>query len=132
MARVTVEDCIEVVPNRFELVALAAQRTRQIVSGGQLTLERDNDKDTVISLREIAEKTVTVDALKEEVILNHQKYGKVDTMDDSQPQIGAGDEASEEASDEMAAMMQAGAEQDAAEGEEGFEFGDEDVVDADD
>jgi DNA-directed RNA polymerase subunit omega len=83
MARVTVEDCIEHVPNRFELVALASQRARQIVSGAPLTVERDNDKDTVVALREIAEQKFSLDALKQEVITSHQKFGKKDVIDDS-------------------------------------------------
>lgn len=72
MARVTVEDCIEVVNNRFDLVLAAAQRARQISSGGQLTLERDNDKNPVVALREIAERTVEPDLLMEAVIQNNQ------------------------------------------------------------
>ena len=83
MARVTVEDCIEHVPNRFELVALASQRARQIVSGSPLTVERDNDKDTVVALREIAEQKVSLAALKAEVITSHQKFGKKDVIDDT-------------------------------------------------
>ena len=66
MARVTVEDCILNVPNRFELVVLAAQRAKQIASGTPLTLDRDNDKDAVVSLREIAEKTIDLDKIKED------------------------------------------------------------------
>lgn len=73
MARVTVEDCILNVPNRFELVILAAQRAKQIASGNPLTLDRDNDKDAVVSLREIAEKTVAVDDLREETV---QAFGR--------------------------------------------------------
>ncbi len=68
MARVTVEDCIVHVPNRFELVLLAAQRAKQIASGNPLTLPRDNDKDAVVSLREIADLTVPLDGLKEDAI----------------------------------------------------------------
>lgn len=68
MARVTVEDCILNVPNRFDLVLIAAQRAKQICSGNPLTVDRDNDKDAVVSLREIADKTVSLDALQEEVI----------------------------------------------------------------
>lgn len=68
MARVTVEDCILNVPNRFELVILSAQRAKQIASGNPLTLDRDNDKDAVVALREIAEKTVEVEDLREETI----------------------------------------------------------------
>lgn len=73
MARVTVEDCIEKIPNRFELVMVAAQRARKINSGAALTVEKDNDKPPVIALREIAGETVEVEALKEELIRNHQR-----------------------------------------------------------
>ena len=70
MARVTVEDCIEIMPNRFELVVVAAQRAKQIASGAPLTVDRDNDKDSVVSLREIAEGSVLADKLMEEIINN--------------------------------------------------------------
>lgn len=73
MARVTVEDCIEKVPNRFELVMLAAQRARRIGSGAALTLDRDNDKNPVVALREIAENTVSTEDLKEELTRSHQR-----------------------------------------------------------
>jgi DNA-directed RNA polymerase subunit omega len=73
MARVTVEDCIEVVPNRFDLVLAAGQRARQISSGASLTLERDNDKNPVVALREIAERTVSTDNLREAIILGNQR-----------------------------------------------------------
>lgn len=78
MARVTVEDCILVVPNRFELVALASQRAKDISSGAALTVDRDNDKNTVISLREIAEGTVSVEILREVVVQNSQRKIKTD------------------------------------------------------
>lgn len=68
MARVTVEDCVEIIPNRFELVVLAAQRAKQIASGAPLTVDRDNDKDSVVSLREIADRTVEPMALNEDMI----------------------------------------------------------------
>lgn len=73
MARVTVEDCIERVHNRFELVMVAAQRARKIGSGASLTLDRDNDKNPVVALREIAVGTVAVDNLREELVRNHQR-----------------------------------------------------------
>jgi DNA-directed RNA polymerase subunit omega len=73
MARVTVEDCIEVVPNRFDLVLLAGQRARQVSSGAQLTVERDNDKNPVVALREIAERTVDTNLLKEALVQNNQR-----------------------------------------------------------
>ena len=63
MARVTVEDCVERIPNRFELVMLAAKRSREISSGSSLTVERDNDKNPVVALREIADETVPLDDL---------------------------------------------------------------------
>lgn len=68
MARVTVEDCILHLPNRFELVVVAAQRAKQIASGTPLTIDRDNDKDAVVSLREIADRTVDLDTLKENIV----------------------------------------------------------------
>lgn len=68
MARVTVEDCIEIMPNRFELVVAAAQRAKQISSGAPLTVDRDNDKDSVVALREIAERSLKTEVLMEEII----------------------------------------------------------------
>lgn len=82
MARITVEDCIEKVENRFELVMVAAQRARKIGSGAALTVDRDNDKKTVISLREIAGETVSVAALKDEMIASHQRYLPQETEED--------------------------------------------------
>jgi DNA-directed RNA polymerase subunit omega len=73
MARVTVEDCIEKLPNRFELVMVAAQRARKIGTGAPLTLERDDDKNPVIALREIAEETVSIDDLKEDLVRSKQR-----------------------------------------------------------
>jgi DNA-directed RNA polymerase subunit omega len=73
MARVTVEDCIEIVPNRFDLVLLAGQRARQISSGAQLTVERDNDKNPVVALREIAEKSVETVLLQEAIVQGNQR-----------------------------------------------------------
>jgi len=74
MARVTVEDCVKVVPSRFNLVLLAAQRARELASGAPLTVDRDNDKDPVVALREIAEKTVQVDELLETKLRSLQRY----------------------------------------------------------
>ncbi len=82
MARVTVEDCIEKIPNRFELVMIAAQRARKIGSGAAITVERENDKKTVISLREIAEETIDTDLLKEEMIASYQRYIPQDSEED--------------------------------------------------
>src|SRR3978361_305856 len=68
MARVTVEDCVQKVPNRFELVLLAAQRARNLSRGEELTIDRDNDKNPVVALREIAEQTVGLDKLEQDLI----------------------------------------------------------------
>ena len=78
MARVTVEDCVERIPNRFELVMLAAKRSREIASGSSLTVERDNDKNPVVALREIADETVPLDDLREELVRGLQKHIEVD------------------------------------------------------
>ena len=73
MARVTVEDCILKVDNRFELIVLASHRGREITAGAELTLPRNNDKNPVVSLREIAEETIKVEDLKEDMIISMQK-----------------------------------------------------------
>ena len=81
MARVTVEDCILVVPNRFDLVVTAAARAKQISSGMPLTIDRDNDKDSVVSLREIADKTIDVKLVQEEIVVNFTKKAGFDPAD---------------------------------------------------
>lgn len=78
MARVTVEDCIDKVENRFELVLLAGHRARQISSGSQITVPRDNDKNPVVALREIADETLSPEDLKEDLIHSLQKHVEVD------------------------------------------------------
>jgi len=87
MARVTVEDCIDKVSNRFDLVLLAAQRARAISGGAELTLDRDRDKNPVVALREIAEETVKPDELKNDVIGSMQKM-QIDD-DDTPDEIGS-------------------------------------------
>jgi DNA-directed RNA polymerase subunit omega len=78
MARVTVEDCVDKVPNRFELVLLAAHRARAVSSGAPITVDRENDKNPVVALREIAETTVSPEDLKEDLIHSMQLYVEVD------------------------------------------------------
>lgn len=73
MARVTVEDCVDKLTNRFELVIMAAQRARKIGTGAELTIDRDNDKNPVVALREIAEETLDTEQLKEDLIRSHQR-----------------------------------------------------------
>jgi DNA-directed RNA polymerase subunit omega len=90
MARVTVEDCIDKVENRFDLVLLASHRARMISSGSQITLDRDNDKNPVVALREIAEETISPGDLKEDLIHTLQKYVEVDEPEpESVPLIGS-------------------------------------------
>ncbi len=83
MARVTVEDCVVRVPNRFELVLVAAQRAREITAGAQLTLDRDNDKNPVVALREIADDTVPVDKLQDSLIRGMQKHVEIDEPEET-------------------------------------------------
>lgn len=78
MARVTVEDCIDKVENRFDLVLIASHRARMISSGAQITVDRDNDKNAVVALREIAESTLAPEDLKEDFIHSLQKHVEVD------------------------------------------------------
>ena len=78
MARVTVEDCVDKVPNRFELVLVAAHRARAIAGGSALTIERENDKNPVVALREIADETVEPEDLKESLVHSLQKFVEVD------------------------------------------------------
>jgi DNA-directed RNA polymerase subunit omega len=83
MARVTVEDCVVKVPNRFELVLVAAQRAREITAGAQLTLDRDNDKNPVVALREIADDTVQLDKLQDSLIRGMQKQVEIDEPEEA-------------------------------------------------
>ena len=86
MARVTVEDCVELVPNRFELVLLAAQRARGISAGAELTIDRDRDKNPVVALREIADETIPLDDLHDSLVQNNQRqYEQVFELDDNAP-----------------------------------------------
>ena len=93
MARVTVEDCIDKVPNRFDLVLLASHRARMVSSGAPITVERDNDKNPVVALREIADTTVSTADLKEELVHSLQKYVEVDEPEaETVPLIGGSGE----------------------------------------
>ena len=84
MARVTVEDCVTKVPNRFELVMLASQRARNIAAGTVMTVERDNDKNPVVALREIAEETVDLKELEEALIKGLQKFVEMDEPEEDE------------------------------------------------
>ena len=111
MARVTVEDCAEVINSRFELVAVAAQRAKTIAAGGKITVERDNDKNAVIALREIAGQTVNIDQLRENLIQNCQEKVNVDQYGVEEMEEGNID--NEIIEDVGAATAEAGAIEDA-------------------
>jgi DNA-directed RNA polymerase subunit omega len=100
MARVTVEDCVMKVPNRFDLVMVAAQRAREISAGAQLTLERDNDKNPVVALREIADATVNINELSNSVVVGLQKHVENDEPEEEGQGFGVG------AGEDMLAEMQ--------------------------
>ncbi|MBT5665818.1 MAG: DNA-directed RNA polymerase subunit omega, partial [Rhodospirillaceae bacterium] len=85
MARVTVEDCVLKVPNRFELVMMASQRSRDIASGADISIERDNDKNPVVALREIADETVPLNDLGDSVVRGLQKHVEVDEPEEEDP-----------------------------------------------
>lgn len=138
MARVTVEDCILKVPNRFELVLVASQRAREIGSGATIMVERDNDKNPVVSLREIADTQISLEGLKEALIRNHQKVIEVeesqeDIIDVMEGEAEWAQAATEAAATELASQDDFGAEdvaEDAGEvpAEAGESAGAEDAV----
>jgi len=110
MARVTVEDCVDKVPNRFELVLLAAHRARAITNGSALTVEPDNDKNPVLALREIADVTVSSDDIRESLIHSIQKNVEVDEPEagsapllttDRRPTLGRDDQSSDMVVDQI-------------------------------
>ena len=101
MARVTVEDCVDKVPNRFELVMLASHRAREIASGSPLTVDRDNDKNPVVALREIAEETQTADELRERLIEANQSQIEVDEPEEDRMALLMGSEPDTPQEDDM-------------------------------
>ncbi|WOI55761.1 DNA-directed RNA polymerase subunit omega [Palleronia sp. LCG004] len=102
MARVTVEDCVDKVPNRFELVMLAAHRAREITAGSAPTVDRDNDKNPVVSLREVAEETQLADDLRERMIESYQTQIEVDEPEeDSMSLLMGGGEQDKPADDDL-------------------------------
>jgi DNA-directed RNA polymerase subunit omega len=89
MARVTVEDCVTQVPNRFDLVLLGARRARDISAGAPLTLDRDNDKNPVVALREIADVTIDIGGVQEEIVRGLQKHVEVDEPEAEMMELSA-------------------------------------------
>lgn len=101
MARVTVEDCVLKVPNRFQLVLLAAHRAREVSAGSQLTIDRDNDKNPVVALREIADTTIDLDTLRSNLVKGLQRQVETDEPEEEGAGFGVG------AGDLLAEMQQA-------------------------
>ena len=101
MARVTVEDCVDKVPNRFELVMLAAHRAREITAGSPVTVDRDNDKNPVVSLREIADETQSADALRERMIESLQTQIEIDMPEDDEMALLMGAEVDRPQQDDL-------------------------------
>jgi DNA-directed RNA polymerase subunit omega len=93
MARVTVEDCVLKIPNRFELVMMAAQRARDVATGATLSIDRDNDKNPVVALREIADETIGLDELRNALIKGHQKVVEPDEPEEDIVELMAGEQA---------------------------------------
>ena len=122
MARVTIEDCIDKLPNRFELVLLAAHRARLVSQGAPLTVDRDRDKDPVVALREIASETINKDDLREEYIHAMQKHVEVDEPEDGEVPLIAqsGDMAMVDDSAEIDAPMEQMTEEELLRGLEGM------------
>jgi len=122
MARVTVEDCIDKVDNRFELVLLASHRARLISQGAQITIDRDNDKNPVVALREIAEETLSPGDLKEDLIHSLQKHVEVDEPEAEAPEMidRSADESVEAASDDEPVAFDRMTEEDLLAGIEGL------------
>jgi len=114
MARVTVEDCVDKVPNRFSLVLLAAHRARAISAGEPLTLARDNDKNPVVALREIADQTLEPDDIEEGLLRSLQRHAEVDEPEqDELSLLGSPDKPEDEAmtEDDLMRAMQTASEE---------------------
>ena len=124
MARVTVEDCILKVPNRFELVLVASQRAREIGSGAPLIVDRDNDKNPVVSLREIADTDLSLDGLREALVKNHQKVIELEEEDEDIIDVMEGESEWAQVSSQVAdsEMDAAGLSEDDGEGDDAAVF----------
>ncbi|MDR1694623.1 MAG: DNA-directed RNA polymerase subunit omega [Lactobacillaceae bacterium] len=105
MARVTVEDCIDKIPNRYELLMVAAQRARDIGSGSSLTVPRDNDKNTVVALREIADETISIEELQKSLVIGLQKFVEVEEPEEEELEILAAEKELSELDDEFSGVL---------------------------
>lgn len=127
MARVTVEDCVDKIPNRYELLMVAAQRTKDLASGAPLTVARDNDKNTVISLREIADETISIEELQKSLVMGLQKYVEVEEPEEEEMEIMAAEKELADLDDQFSGVL---LDTDVAEGMQ-VHGEDDDVLDLD-
>jgi len=123
MARVTVEDCVVRIPNRFDLVLVAAQRAREIAAGASITLDRDNDKNPVVALREIADVTVSLEGLQESLVKGLQRQVEVDEPEEEILEVMADEQALAQAM--MAGVQEAADAEDEREVEIADDLGDD-------
>ena len=105
MARVTVEDCIDKIPNRYELLMVAAQRARDLSAGAPLTVARDNDKNSVVALREIAEETVSIEELQRSLVMGLQKYVEVEEPEEEELEILAAEKELSELDEQFTGLL---------------------------
>ncbi len=128
MARVTVEDCIDKIPNRYELLMVAAQRAKDISAGSPLTLDRDNDKNSVVALREIAEETVSIEELQRSLVMGLQKYVEVEEPEEEELEIMAAERELSDLDEQFSGLLPEAEMEDAMQ----IHGGDDDALDMDD
>lgn len=105
MARVTVEDCVDKIPNRYELLMVAAQRAKDLAAGSPLTVARDNDKNSVIALREIADETISIEELQKSLVMGLQKYVEVEEPEEEEMEILAAEKELAELDDQFSGVL---------------------------
>lgn len=128
MARVTVEDCVDKIPNRYELLMVAAQRAKDISSGAPITVARDNDKNPVIALREIAEETVSIEELQKSLVMGLQKYVEVEEPEEEELEIMAAEKELADLDEQFSGLLLDG---EMADGMQVHGGDDDDVLDLD-
>ena len=128
MARVTVEDCVDKIPNRYELLMVAAQRAKDISSGAPITVARDNDKNPVIALREIAEEKVSIEELQKSLVMGLQKYVEVEEPEEEELEIMAAEKELADLDEQFSGLLLDG---EMADGMQVHGGDDDDVLDLD-
>lgn len=136
MARVTVEDCVDKIPNRYELLMVAAQRAKDISSGAPLTVDRDNDKNSVVALREIAEETVSIEELQRSLVMGLQKFVEVEEPEEEELEIMAAERELADLDEQFTGLLPQGEMEEAMQihgADDAMDLdADDDIVDADD